>query len=143
MPERCRFPGVRNMFAGLEYHLRGGGQGSGKRLKTKSFIAGPGAMRKKNRQSKDTVKTMAPPIDWAELEEPCAEKRTGKLLKERRKWKNPHIKGKRVSLRQARVLRASNEVMSACRASVSFSLAPTNDNFEVPVQWSDKACFVF
>jgi hypothetical protein len=83
---------------------------------------------RKGRGSKDTVKTMAPPIDWVELEDPHAEKRNGKLLKERRKWENPHIRGKRVSLRQARVLRASNEIRSSCKASVSAAAATKYNN---------------
>lgn len=83
--------------------------------------SGPLAALKRNRSGKrfqQGIKRMAPQIDAHEDDREGGAKKTGKLLRERLKWHNPHVAGRKLSLRQARVLRASRDVTLACQASV-------------------------
>jgi hypothetical protein len=100
--------------------LRGGGRigSNGKLSHSKSFR---GQDKKRQRLSPRDVRSMAPPIDDSDDQkgdQKKVRKKTGKLLRERLTWKNPHAFGKKLSLRQARSVRSELDIARTCQASL-------------------------
>jgi hypothetical protein len=113
-----RFPGRPSIFRNRD--LRGGGRigSNGQLSHSKSFRKQD---KKKMRFSNRDVRSMAPPIDDSDEQnenEKKVRKKTGKLLRERLTWKNPHLFGKKLSLRQARSVRSELDIARTCQASL-------------------------
>jgi hypothetical protein len=101
--------------------LRGGGGriGSNGQLSHSKSFRRQG--KKQQRSSDRDVRGMAPPIDDSDEQngnQKKVRKKTGKLLRERLTWKNPHNFGKKLSLRQARSVRSELDIARTCQASL-------------------------